>query len=483
MKKAIWPTLAVLIFLLLLWFFQTYLFLGGTIYSRSESNLILTGDTLPDISQLQKFNDLQNLDVRQIPLTAEQYEVLRAALPDCRILWSVPFQGSAYSQDTTDITVTTLSEADIPLLAYLPALQTLHAEGCTDYAALLSLKEARPGLDIRYTVTLGGAPYRENTTSLTLENADARELLATLPYLPHLTDVTFTGAMPTAEQVAELLRQRPDVAFHWSFAVCGVETSSAAEELILSDIPIDDISEVEKILPFFHQLKRVEMCNCGISNKDMEALSEKYPGTRFIWTVKIGRATVRTDITTFIPIKYGYSANATIRDPRQDAYNRLFDEDCENFKYCTDMICLDLGHMGITDYSFVANMPNLKYLILADTQGTDFTPIFGLENLVFLELFMTKFDQTELLPSLTNLRDLNLGFTTLSDTEPLKEMPWLERLWLPGTRLPSQTYKDLQAALPDTKVDHTGEHSTDNGWRRGYLYYEMRDVLGMYYLS
>lgn len=482
MKKLL-PLLLLLPALALGFFFYSYTFLEKELYPRDLTELTLQGETLPDTAQLQKFRQLQTLDVRQLSITPEQYVALCSALPDCRILWSVPFQGSVYGEDTTDLSISILSESDIPLLAYLPALQCIDARDCRDYEALMALRSARPDLQISYSVSINGESYRENTSALTLENVSTEELLAALPYLPELKTVTFTGTMPLAEAVSQMMQLRPDITYVWDFTVCGVKTSSLARELILSDIPMESSAQVDAFLPYFYNLERVEMCNCGISNEDMDALCKKYPDTRFVWTVKIGRSSLRTDATSFIPILHGYSANAVIRDPKKDAYNRLFDEDCVNFKYCIDMICLDLGHMGITDYSFVANMPNLKYLILADTQGSDFSPLQGLTDLVFLELFMTKFDQAELLPSLTGLRDLNLGFTTLTNTDPLKEMPWLERLWLPGTHLPAEVYQELRTALPNTRVDYAGRHSTDRGWRKGYLYYEMRDALGMYYLS
>ena len=53
---------------------------------------------------------------------------------------------------------------------------------------------------------------------------------------------------------------------------------------------------------------------------------------------------------------------------------------------------------------------------------------------------------------------------------------------MPRTKLSLAECQELQAALPDTQIDYTAKGSTDNGWRTGQNYYDMRDMLGMYYL-
>ena len=128
-------------------------------------------------------------------------------------------------------------------------------------------------------------------------------------------------------------------------------------------------------------------------------------------------------------------------------------------------------------------MPKLKYLILADTIGTDFSYIKDLKELVFLELFLTDFQDTEVLTTLTALEDLNIAFTEVDDITFLKQMPWLKRLWIAYTDIPYKQCIELQQALPNTKVDYSASHPTGNNWRDTKNYFEMRDYLGMYYLK
>ena len=41
----------------------------------------------------------------------------------------------------------------------------------------------------------------------------------------------------------------------------------------------------------------------------------------------------------------------------------------------------------------------------------------------------------------------------------------------------------LQKDLPDTYVYINSKHPTEGGWRQSYLYYEMRDMLDMFYMN
>ena len=477
MKKTTAKVAGVLVILLLVglagvfWFYTSYLVVDGQVYERDAAELDLSGKQVPDLEKLAELTELKQLDLRGTGLTTEEYEEIRRLLPECTVLWSVPFQSAYLEEDTAEVKVTTLTEADVEQMKYLPNLTSVDATGCKDYDAIMQLKEARPEVDVRYRVSVNGREYEGNTTELVLENADIQELEQAIAYLPLLTRVTFTGAIADSEQIAALKEAYPGITFVWDFEVLGIAANSLDEELILSGIEMETVEAVENALKYFYNLKRVEMCDCGIPSEEMDALWKRHPETRFVWTVQVGVCKLRTDVTTFMPYKFGY-----------DGYSKLFDKHMAEMKYCVDLICLDMGHMGISDYSFLEYMPNMKYLILAGTKGTDFSALANLKELVFLELFMTKFDQAEVLTGLTKLEDLNIGNAGIDNVEPLKQMTWLKRLWLPATRNVWRVEREaLQEALPDTIVNFAGMGSTDEGWRESPNYYAMRDLLGMGY--
>lgn len=453
-------------------FMRNHALFEGEYLPLDTAELTPSGSELPNLETLLQFPDLRKLDLRNIPLSIIQYEQLKQELPNCDILWLVPFQGNYLSPDTQELTITELNAADFESIPYFPNLATIRADGCRDYGSLMELRTAFPQIEVYYSVSLQGQTIPYDAEFLTLQDADISGLSRLLPYLPKLQKVVFEGNTPSNDEIYQLMSQYPQISFQWDLTLFDITTSNTATTLILSDIPMTDTSEVESYLKYFPNLERVEMCNCGIPSAEMDALSQRYPDIRFVWTIKVRYGTLRTDAIAFIPFKLGYHID-----------NPLYDNDCTELKYCIDLICLDMGHMKIRDVSFLEHMPNMKYLILGDTPVKDFTPIASLTELIYLEIFNVQFTQHELLLGLTKLEDLNLGSTPTRDIDVLKQMTWLKRLWVPGTRLNGYQYDELVKALPDTQVVMYAMHSTDKGWRNNQNYRDMRDLLGMWYMQ
>ena len=78
---------------------ETYLVMDGVEYLRASTELDLSGVQLTEAEKLAELENLSKLDLRNTGISAQQYDVLRAALPQCEILWSVPFQGG-YCENT-----------------------------------------------------------------------------------------------------------------------------------------------------------------------------------------------------------------------------------------------------------------------------------------------------------------------------------------------------------------------------------------------
>ena len=446
--------LIILLAVLLIGAAACFLYFGTDLFAPDESTVSpvvtqmdLRGQTLPNLEELAQQTQLTWLDLRDTGLTVEQYQMLAQKLPNCEILWSVPFQGQYYPNDTTTLQVTQLTEEDAALLAYFPGLSQLDATGCYDYALLKQLQEQYPQWDIRYQVSVAGQTLEHTATALTVQDPDLSELEAVLPYLPQLETLTLTGTLPANEEIHKLQVAYSDVCFVWSFPLCGVEVST------------------------LDNLERVEMCDCGISNEEMDALGKRNPETRFIWTVSVGwKIRLRTDALYLMPTKY-----ETIID----------NNDIANLKYCIDIICIDLGHHQVTDISFVQYMPHLKYLVLADTQISDISPLAGLQELEYLELFVTNVRDYSPLIQCPNLKDLNICYAAPRDASALVQLTSLENLYIKTGGVPYYI-EELQQALPNTNIVYDSSkdsHSTGDGWRKLPRYYEMRDILGMHYMD
>ena len=471
----------------------------------------------------------QQLDLRGQDISTRRYEKLSRKLPDCRILWDVPFQDKALPQDTRQIKVTRLSEQDIQALAYFANLETVNAEGCTDYENLLLLRRERPEVAVSYTVTLGRETYAETTKQVVLENP-AEGDVSSLRYLPELQSVLCAGgeeasirqlqeycrenglefyislggevispeekditagsvteeqltllrflpAMETlhirnpevsAENLLALRDALPAVTVTWEQEICGTVIASDAEELDLSGKKVTSLQELEEKMSYFPNVKTVFLGECGLDNETLAAHRNRVRDQyKLVWTVSCGsKLKTRTDATTFMPV-------------REQVYY-FNDEEAYNLRYCEDMVCIDIGHMSIHNIDFVEFMPNLEYLILAHTQLQYIEPIRHCKKLKFLELDWSPLKDLTPLKECTALEDLNLG-NTFADFEPIKEMTWLKNLWMIDCSTGAR-YQMTQA-LPDTKVMVTGAATVANGWRDLDNYYKMRDLLGMHYMS
>ena len=512
-----------------------FVFFCGGIHRRNSRELNLQGATPARIHAAERFSDLQLLDMRGTELTAEQYEELKQLQPDCQILWDVPFQGSFYPQDTQHLTFTQLTAEEAALLDYLPELKYIDARGCREYDLLLQLQQLHPDCDIDYDVTICGQEQNCHQRELTLENATAQELARKLSYFPWLQNLLLTGTLPeltelqqlqnqfplvhisweshlgnatissditqldlrgsrleSRQQLAEVLarypaltqadlrgcglgsdeilaltKEFPHITFLWEVTVAGLPFSSDSEEIDISGQQVADVAEVEAQLSYFPNLKKVVMCDCGIDNETMDALNNRYEDIRFVWSVQLGDMSLRTDATYFMPVKYNVQVNT---------------EDLKDLRYCTDLLCVDIGHMPVSNCEWAAYMPNLKYLIIAETQISDITPLKDLKNLAYLEMFLTGVTDITPLQGCTSLVDLNMCFVPCVDYKPLFEMTWLENLWWGGWLM--RTYEaEFREALPNTRLCHDSASATGNGWRQLDNYFAMRDLLGMWYMT
>ena len=446
-----------------------FLVIDETKYSRTISSLDLSDTTIGEWEKLTELTGLQELNLLDTGITPQQYDTLAAALPGCAISWSVPMGENYVAWDIEELNLDTLTGDDLEMLSYLPQLTRLWVNSLESDRLIEEIQGRYPHLEFSYALEICGKSYPHTAKTLDLSNATMEELTAKLPYLPAVTTVNLTGKVPANEDMITLIRTFPQIKFLFDFEVFGVATNSAAEFLDLSYIQFSDTSEIDAIMPLFYNLSKVDMLYCGIENEDMGALNERYPDTLFVWMVKLHRKEFRTDITELIPVKH-------------DVW--ITDVDCPNLCYFTELVALDLGHMHIHSCEFIAHMPKLKYLVLADSPLSDFSPLTGLQDLIFLELFLCPIEDYTPLTTLKNLQDLNICYTS-ADPAPLMEMTWLNTLWFSQPMYHPMNLEQEQAlrnALPNTRIRLESGSSTGAGWRELQNYYDMRDCLGMGYL-
>lgn len=451
------------------WRNTTYILVNGTSVERSCETLELRGQQSPDLAAISQLKQLKTLDISDTGITEAEYLQLKNTLPDCTIRWSVPFQGQFIPSDTSQLTITSLAAEDINMFVYFTSLNAVDALAVTEQDILLTLRQQYPELRVMYDVHIGKEDYDHAKQILALADVDAESFTRALPHMQQLEKVAFTGKLPEMQQLIQWKKDYPNVTFFWDFEVFGKSVNSQTTKLILNDIPISSIEEVAQIMDCFYNMELVEMCHCGIPSEEMAKLRERFPNTKFVWIVKLGWAEFRTDITTFMPFKLGYS--------------HFSDQHAKELKYCTDIICMDLGHQNIRDLSFLNYMPNMQYLLLCEIPARDFTPLKNLKNLRYLELFITEFRDTSLLSEMEHLEDLNICYTQVDDITPILKLKNIQHLWMNYTpRINAEERQQLHDTFPNAVIRYGHSGSTEGAWRKTPNYYAQRDLLEMNYM-
>ncbi len=390
-----------------------------------------------------------------------------------------------------------------------------------------------PDAQILWQIPFQGVFYSMDTEKITLKTL-AEADLEVLEYFEQLKSVDGTGC-PDYPVLHRLRLEHPELKVTYTIPAAGENYPHDVQKLVL---PGGDVSSLEEVLPYFTNLKTLELTAPLAPMEEIRPLMELAPEVDFCWDLEVGgipvdESTETLDLTGIpmtveemdavlpylLNLTYVDMTDCGISNEEMDALNRRY-EDVKivwtvllggwyrirtdvtafmpakegffpkgnmlaNLRYCTDMIAIDVGHMEITNIDFVAYMPHLQYLLLCETHISDLTPVTGLEELIYLELFMTAPKDLSPLVTLTALQDLNLNYVA-GDPEIIAQMTWLKNLWWNHLNYYRLTYEEqqmLREAIPGCNFNFDSQSSTGGGWRQLPNYYAQRDIFGMYYMS
>lgn len=315
-----------------------------------------------------------------------------------------------------------------------------------------------------------GESVLPSARSVDLSHLDAvsPEELADLAKLPAGMTVKLLGKPLSIAQSEAISEAYPELAFSFRYSAkelgLGEEErliNSAVKELDLSGYPGIRRDVLEELLAHMPNLQKLVMCDCGFSDEEMADLRDAHPEIEVVWRVYMGGGaySLRTDDLVFSSMA-----------GEGDLKPTLISEDVQVLRYCRNLRALDLGHMQLEDISFLSDLPELRFLILADCPFTDMTEIGRLSHLTYLEIFMD-YGVTTLEPisHLSNLRDLNISYMlNARDYEYLYGLKNLERLWANHCDL---TYEARQGLLenivPTCEIHAMEDESSTGGWRDG----------------
>lgn len=425
----------------------------------------------------------ESLDLRGQDISFTHYDTVHWQLPNCDILWDVPFQGGKVPSDSTSLAVKSLTEEDLDIIyRYLPDLTVLDATGCTDYDLLEQFRRERPNCRVGYQVDVGGSWADPAATELTLlpEEFQPETLKAALPHLPDVTAVTFRKTELTLEELDAFREEFPAVTFQATVELLGTEYDTETTQLDLSNLESSQVTEAAGKLALLPELANVELMDSqGVSKlelADVKALKTAVPGVTFHFTFDFFGQTINTadkDIVVknakigdenldavrealdmlegcdrFVLDGCGIS-NEAMADLREEYRGKtkvvwrvsvaqgsiltdaqclyltwhLKDSNCQNLKYFEDCIYLDAGHNETgqwTDVSFVAGMTNLEVIIISGASVKDLSAFENCKKLRILEAgFCGLIEDISPLAGCESLEMLNISYSKVQDFSPL----------------------------------------------------------------
>ena len=459
----------------------------GKTYDQDTDVLYVTSLTDEDVTTLDYFTRLKTVEAQDCT-DYPQLAALAARRPEVAVEYTVTIDGREYAQDAAVVSVSGITDEEIDLLTYLPELTAVTAVGCRTPEEMTKLRDFCREKGISFDLRFGTKTYPDTVEELDVTGITDEEL-ELLQLLPELKTLHLVNPDADPATVTQLRSTYPKVDISWEVEIAGVSFPDDTKEVDLSavlesktttDTVTDtqateetkpavtlDLQDLEKKMSYLPDAEQVFLGKCGLDNEELAALRERVRDSyKLVWTVQLGKKlTARTDDTTFMPV-------------REHVYYFL-DDDAYNLRYCEDMLCVDVGHMGLTDIDFVKGMPHLQILILAHNgQLQDISPISSCKELIFLELDWSAVKDFTPLVGCTSLEDLNIGLTYPS-IEPLKQMTWLKNLWM----VERGGAYELSQALPDTKIVASANVTVGAGWRNLPNYYKMRDMLGMEYMK
>lgn len=456
--------------------------LGGNTYDCLSRNISVGNFDADEIPVFAYFPELETVDVR----TADCYSNIMKLIdtyPELEVLWNVKLGENTYGSDSTDIIISPDTDPDdiVKLLSYFPQLSfiDLRQIELTD-EEIADVVAAYPDAVCEYSVSVGGILQDRHATELDFSGTEVsiRELIKAAPKFDSVEQITFGDRLLEFEEVTSLRESFNNAAVQCTLKVYDVKTDSFATELDFTGKSLSSTEDAKMAAACMPYLEKIIMCDCGISNEDMDELNRSIGDVRAVWTVYIHGVSPAMDY----PCRTDQEAFALSKI--NQSFGVMTYETLEPLKYCTDLVTLDLGHCEeLTSIKFCENMTHLKYLIVGNTMLTSLEGLENCNELYYLEAFLTNISDISAIMDKTSLKHLNLCYTKV-DYHQLTGMTWLTRLWIKGATISGAELEELTSALPDTWImTWNGDNSSVcYDWRYDDSYFEMRDNLGMPYM-
>ena len=422
--------------------------LDGVSYSQDAAEIRTSSVSMEELEMLPRMTGLKQVTATEGD--GANLDQLRTYCDESGIAFRVELAGQTVTDETTELTVSNVTEAQVRLLMLMPNLQTLSFPEPEAPAELL--QQLQQTADVTWEKTVLGMTFSYDAVEIDL-----------------------TKAIALAE--GQSLGDKTAYDFGCEEQVMSYQEEVRSSVLVTNQHPLPDktdmteqlIAEVEAAMAYFPEADKLVMVGAWLDNEAMAQFRENHREEyKVVWSVQCGMLATRTDATRFMPTKFFVTAGSFTE---WHTYNLM---------YCEDMVAMDLGHMSLATLDFVRYMPNLTYFDIALNHLVDLEPLTHCDNLVFLVLHSQgmEMDYTPL-KECAALEDLNIG-DNRGDISPILEMKQLKNLWMSGCE--RTDYLRAVEALPDTNIGYN-YNNPNSGWRELPNYFKMRDELLMFYMD
>ena len=408
---------------------------------------------IPEVSSLLSHESILDIDFNDLNVSTEYIDQIKDKFPNCTISWLVPISGKRIKNDSAFLQLPELNKGDIETLSYFEDLKVLDARGSAAVDELKDFSQKHPDCKVIWSETFYNRELSNYDTYIDLSNdssVDYKGISTILSEYTELKDVNLIGCNISNEEKKKLHETFPGITFYWYVDFGNHIFKSTDTKLDFTTLLFHNLDEISIITGCFMHPEYVDLASQGIENTDMEKLCEEYPETKFVWMIRVGGLSVRTDSETF--------------DGTQNRV-KLRDFDIVNLKYCTNLKAINLNKQQISDLTPLSSLKELRVLNIGGNNVSDISPICNSLNLEYLSAYNNNISDISCISSLLNLLDLNLSGNPVSDFGPIHKCKKLQYAHLSMTNCSDDSLQQdsIKAALPNTLFEFDEENFT-RGW-------------------
>ncbi len=419
------------------------------------SNLDLRDNRLTDLTPLYDCEALTQLDVRGNEISAEQYEKLREALPECNIVWSIKLGDEYYDSTTKRLELTVDDFSQIEGIKYMDKLSYCNLSGSElPSDKMYELHLLLPETHLIWDIALGDELIPSDTKSFRWRNKYGSDL-SLLRHMYRLTsldmstchdvDISPLKDIPTLTELTLSYSKITDFS--------PLSSMTGLKKLSVEFTGLDDMSIIAPLT----QLMELNIGSI-IKNKQIIKSLDEIKDLTELRSLSIMSAGL-TDI----------SAISNMTKLKWLALENNPIEDFSALEKLTGLVHLDLFNTGISDISVIANMTELNSLCLGDVDKAlaaadyapesvgpceivDYSPIGKLTKLRTLEITNSNLTDISFVSSLQNAGVFFLYHNRISDPTPLYSLQNLQDLDIHGNKLSAAAKKEVVEKLPNCNV-------------------------------